>query len=47
MNFFNFFKFVGKYKSIFFPIIIILLIFLLIDYFMSGNSLTPIGYNIY
>ena len=43
----NFLRFISRYKSIFFPIIIILLIFLLIDYFMSGNSLTPIGYNLF
>jgi hypothetical protein len=47
MKFTDLFKFVYKHKDIFLPTVVIFLIFLLINYFMTGNSLTPIGYNIF
>jgi hypothetical protein len=47
MRFIDLFKFIHKHRDIFIPIFFIFLIFLLINYFMNGSSLTPIGYNIF
>ena len=47
MKFYNMYKFICKNKNLFLPIVIIILLFVLIDYFMSGSNFTPLQYNIF